>query len=276
LAGTLATTNGGTGLTVFVANELFYASSTSAMGQSANLAFDGTSTLTVGGANALTFNGATGTITSTATNGNIILTPTGTGTVQIGPVGSGLIQSDAGSSLTVTGTTTLTLNSTTGNLTVGVPVASYVDVAGPTAAQYSTAITSVPTALANVQYVTDAIAAANTSDAPTEVHAVRATVSLAANGTTNIGSLLPAGVTILSVKVSVGVADTAATLVIGKSGGTGTEYMVATENDPQTVGMYMAEDDVDEAGAVQIMATVATTAAVGGATCRVVVMYQKN
>jgi hypothetical protein len=50
LAGTLATTNGGTGLTSFTANRVFYSSSTSAIGSSANLTFDGT-TLT---ANALT------------------------------------------------------------------------------------------------------------------------------------------------------------------------------------------------------------------------------
>lgn len=43
LAGTLATTNGGTGLTSFTANRVFYASSTSAIGSSANLTFDGSS-----------------------------------------------------------------------------------------------------------------------------------------------------------------------------------------------------------------------------------------
>ena len=42
LAGTLATTNGGTGLTSFTANRIFYASSTSAIGSSSNLTFDGT------------------------------------------------------------------------------------------------------------------------------------------------------------------------------------------------------------------------------------------
>jgi hypothetical protein len=42
LAGTLATTNGGTGLTSFTANRVFYSSSTSAIGSSANLTFDGT------------------------------------------------------------------------------------------------------------------------------------------------------------------------------------------------------------------------------------------
>jgi len=42
LAGTLATTNGGTGLTSFTANQVFYASSTSAFAQSSNLTFNGT------------------------------------------------------------------------------------------------------------------------------------------------------------------------------------------------------------------------------------------
>ena len=50
LAGTLSTANGGTGLSSFTANRVLYASSTSAIGQSANLTFDGT-TLTT---NALT------------------------------------------------------------------------------------------------------------------------------------------------------------------------------------------------------------------------------
>ena len=42
LAGTLATTNGGTALTVFTANQVFYASSTSVFAQSTNLQFNGT------------------------------------------------------------------------------------------------------------------------------------------------------------------------------------------------------------------------------------------
>jgi hypothetical protein len=42
LSGTLNTANGGTGLSSYTANRVFYASSTSAIGQSANLTFDGT------------------------------------------------------------------------------------------------------------------------------------------------------------------------------------------------------------------------------------------
>lgn len=54
VTGTLATTNGGTGLTSFSANQIFYASSTSAVGQSANLAFDG-SNLQIGSQGDLRF-----------------------------------------------------------------------------------------------------------------------------------------------------------------------------------------------------------------------------
>jgi hypothetical protein len=53
-SGTLVTARGGTGLSTFVANEIFYASSTSTMAQSSKLLFDGnilTSTGGIGGGN---------------------------------------------------------------------------------------------------------------------------------------------------------------------------------------------------------------------------------
>jgi hypothetical protein len=53
-SGTLATARGGTGLSTFVANEIFYAGSTSTMNQSNKLLFDGnvlTSTGGIGGGN---------------------------------------------------------------------------------------------------------------------------------------------------------------------------------------------------------------------------------
>ena len=52
VAGTLATTNGGTGLTSFTANRIFYASSSSVIAQSAGLTFDGTNFATTGTATA--------------------------------------------------------------------------------------------------------------------------------------------------------------------------------------------------------------------------------
>jgi hypothetical protein len=99
LAGTLATTNGGTGLTSFTANSVFYASSTSAIGQSANLTFNGTTLTTTGisTSNNLTFTGTGNRIIgdfsnatasnrvafqSSTTNGNtgVYIIPNGTAT----------------------------------------------------------------------------------------------------------------------------------------------------------------------------------------------------
>jgi hypothetical protein len=68
VAGTLATTNGGTGLTSFTANGVFYASSTSAVGQSANLTFDGT---TLVASNLTDSSLTTGRVVYTTTGGNL-------------------------------------------------------------------------------------------------------------------------------------------------------------------------------------------------------------
>ena len=267
LAGTLATTNGGTGLTAFVANEVFYAGSTSTMSQSANFLFDGTSTMTIGGAKPLAFNGATGTISATATNSDITITPNGTGAVIIGPVGAGLIQSDPSNPLTVRGNTTLTLTSVTGSTTMVLPTGtgSKVSVSGPTAADYATSLANND--LVNKYYV-DSIAGSATGD----IKAFKQVVALDADGTTPIGTVLPTGATILSVKVSVTTADTGAILSVGISG-TPAAYMATTENDPQTIGLYLAECMVVNL-AVQIIATVATSGNTASSSATVVVTYQ--
>ena len=83
LAGTLATTNGGTGLTSFTSGGVFYASSTSVVAQSANMTFNGT-TLSVAGlsdSGNLTFTGTGNRITgdfSNATLSNRVLVQTST------------------------------------------------------------------------------------------------------------------------------------------------------------------------------------------------------
>ena len=66
LAGTLATTNGGTGLTSFTLNGLIYASSTSALSTNSALTFDGTNFATTGSATASRFIPSGSTV---ATNG---------------------------------------------------------------------------------------------------------------------------------------------------------------------------------------------------------------
>lgn len=265
---TVDVSHGGTGLTSVTAGEILYGAGTSPLDHSAAFTFDDTDTLTVGTG---TFQGSATdlVITATATNADLVLMPNGTGSVIVGPSGAGLIQSDVGTALTVRGNTVLTLESGSGStlmkLTTG--TSNKVSVSGPTATDYATSLAAND--LTNKQYVDDAIASGAAAGA---IKAYSATVSLAANGSTNIGSALPAGATIVSVKVVVGVVDSAATLVVGKAGGN--QYMTATENDPQTAGMYIAETYVVEAGSVTVQATVAGTAGDSGATCTVMVEYK--
>jgi len=270
VTGVLPVANGGTNVSSLVAQQiLFGGAGGTAVAQDADLAFNtATNTLTVGTATLAGTAGGPVTLTATATNSDISLIPNGTGAVIIGPLGAGLIQSDPSNPLTVRGNTFLTLESVTGNTVMALgTTSSYVDVSGLTAAQYAAAIASVPSALVNKQYV-DTVAGSAAGD----VKAFKQVVPLNANGTTNIGTVLPTGATVLSVKVNVTIADTAATLAVGISG-TPDAYMADTENDPQTVGLYLAECMVVNS-AVQIIATVASTAATASASATVVVTYQ--
>jgi len=278
---TVDVAHGGTGLSTLVANEILYGNGTSAVGQSANFLFDGTSTLTVGGALPLTVNGATGAITATATNSDIVLMPNGTGSVIVGPVGAGLIQSDAGTALTIQGNLGLTLNGGLAGgagqygvkvgLPAGTSASTKVSVVGPTATDYATNLGAND--LTNKQYVDQAIASGASAGA---IKAFQVTVPLNANGTTNIpmpSGTMPAGATVLSVKVNVTTADSAATLTVGKTGAVAA-YMSATENDPQTQGLYVAECFVTEATATQLTATVALSSGAGAGSAVVIVTYQ--
>ena len=272
---TVDVAHGGTGATTLGATQLLFGNGSSAIQSDAGLTYvaGASDTLTLGGATGGTFvaDGANLTITSTATNSNIVLTPNGTGAVVIGPAGQGLLQSDAGTPLTIQGNTILTLSAVTGNVVVSLAgTSNYVNVTGPTAAQYSAAIAAAPSALTNKYYVDQAIASGASAGA---VKSFQAVVSLAANGTTAIGTAMPAGATVLSVKVVVGLADAAATLSVGKAGSVAA-YMATGENDTQANGMYMAETFVTEAGSVQVNATVAATAATAGSTATVIFTYQ--
>jgi len=87
VAGTLATTNGGTGLTSFTANRVFFASSTSAIGSSASFTFDGTS-LT-----APIVNASNGILVNSTTMTTSYTIATGTNGLSVGPftINSGVI-----------------------------------------------------------------------------------------------------------------------------------------------------------------------------------------
>jgi len=290
VSGTLPVANGGTGDTTLTDTAILSGNGTSPVENSTALTFDSTTNLmTIGDTTGVTIeaDGGDVTITALATNADINLVPNGTGAVVIGPTGAGVIASDSGNTLTVNGQTGLTLEagtsgnvaitsaagtvnvtSTSGDITMTVAnsTADKVTVAGPSAADYATGLADAD--LVNKYYV-DTVAGSATGD----VKAVKATFSLAAVGTFNIGSALPAGATILSVKANVTSADTGTgTLSIGKSGSV-SAYMTTSENDTQTVGIYIAETMVTEAGSEQVIGTVAGTPA-GAGSVTVVVTYQ--
>lgn len=276
--GTVDVPHGGTGQTSFTTGQILFGNSTSPIATSSDFVFTpGTpvDTLSIGGATGLTLttNDTTHDVTLTAvgTNGDIVLLPDGTGSVIVGPVGAGLIQSDVGTALTVRGNNGLTLESGTAGqdvvMLLPTGTTTKVSVSGPTASDYATGLAAND--LTNKQYVDNAIATGASAGA---IKAVSATVDLSSAGTTNIGAVLPAGSTVLSVKVNVTAADTGTgTLSVGISGGV-SDYMTTAENDTQTIGLYLAECMVTNSG-VQVIATVAGTPA-GTGSAKVVVEYQ--
>jgi hypothetical protein len=214
--------------------------------------------------------GLDATITTLATNSDLVLMPNGTGSVIVGPSGAGLIQSDAGQALTVRGNTTLTLISLTGSMALTLPAGtgSKISVVGPTAANYATGLAAGD--LTNKQYVDDAIISGAASGA---IKAVKAVVPLNANGTVTLTPALPANATVLSVKVNVTVVDTSATLSVGVTGNVA-RYMTTSENDPQTTGLYLSEVYDTDGATVTILATVAGSTGSGSGSCNVIIQYQ--
>ena len=269
--------HGGTGLTSLAAGYIPFGNGTAAFGNTANFTFTevvGASTvdtLSMGGATGLTLKTDTVshdvTLTAAGSNGDVVIVPNGSGSLVVGLTGAGLIQSDVGTALTVRGNTTLTLASGTGSTTMVLPsgTGSKVTVSGPTAADYAIGLGNSD--LVNKQYVDQAIASGAEAGA---IKAVSAVVDLTV-ASTNIGAVLPAGATVLSVKVSVTAADTGTgTLQVGVTGDG--SLMTTTENDTQATGLYMAECYVVEGGSVQVQATTGGTPVSGSAT--VIVTYQ--
>ena len=257
---------GGTGLTSVAEKQVLIGGAGNTITQSANFAFDSATNALSIATSTLTTNASTGDLSVSAT-GDINLLPGTGGSVIIGTSGAGVIGAEAGQTLTLTGHNTLVLESTSGDIVMTLPSGSTdkVTVAGPTATEYATGLAAED--LTNKQYVDTAI---NNLAALTAVRVVKTTVNLGAAGTTSLGSL-PANASILRVKVQVSAADTGtATLTVGKVGSTAA-YMTDVENDPQTVGLYIAELYAVEAAAVEVVATVAGTAVSGTAT--VIVEY---
>lgn len=270
---TVDVAHGGTGLTSVAEGQVLFGGADNTIVQDAGLSYTPTTgELTVGSANiAAPVDGGV-TIASTTTDGDITLVPNGAGSVVIGNPGAGVIEACAGQTLTVTGNNTLVLESTSGDVVVKLAAGSVdkVTVSGPTAAEYATDLSAAD--LVNKHYVDQVAAAGSAANNAGAVKALKAVVSLAAAGSTNIGDLLPAGATVLRVKVQVSAADTGtATLSVGKAGAVDA-YMLATECDAQTAGLYIAETFVTEDAETQVVATVAGAAAAGSA--NVIVEYQ--
>lgn len=270
VTGILPVANGGTGANTLLDTAIVIGNGTSAVEATSALTYNSsTDVMTIGGATGVSITAAGGDVSITAldANSDIILTPTGTGAVVVGPSGAGLIQSDAAQPLSVVGTTILTLQSGTGDVVLALSgtTANKVTVSGPTAAQYATTLADED--LVNKYYV-DTVAGSSTGD----IKGISATFSLAATGTFNIGAVLPAGSTVLSVKANVTAADTGTgTLSVGVAGNVAA-YMTTAENDTQTIGMYISETMVTNAG-VQVIGTVAGTPA-GAGSVTVFVTYQ--
>jgi hypothetical protein len=118
----------------------------------------------------------------------------------------------------------------------------------------------------NKKYVDDLIATAVT---PGAIASVTGTVDLTTASTQNIGAAtgIPANATILRVYLDVTTAsDAATTVTLGDATNGANAYMLATENDPQTQGLYIADLRLLNGGtARQATATVATAGSTGTA-----------
>jgi hypothetical protein len=262
LLNTVTVAKGGTGLSTLTAGQILVGNGTAPVQQTATLAFNsGLNALTVGTAT-LTGGAPDVSLTATGLNGNINLLPNSTGSVVVGSGATGIVRSSTSQSLTIRGTTNLNLESIASSTVMILPVSTIakVSISGPSAAQYATSLGTND--LVNKQYVDQSVAAGATGGVKT----VTATVPLGVTGTINVGTALPAGSTILSVKVNVVSIDAGTgVLSVGKAGAI-SAYMLTTENDPQSAGLYIAETMVLESSSVQIIATVAGAPSTGNST----------
>ena len=244
-----------------------------------NLTFDGT-TLTVTGALQVdNINANLNTISITDTDGNLILQPNGTGQITLAN-GSGeevleiqdtvaavnglaITAGATGNPAQITTGTGSEANIDIGFLTNGTGVISVVAGTG----NYEDNVTADDD-IPNKKYVDDAIAAGAVSGG---LDSVTGTVDLTSATAQNIGSAtgIPANATIMSVTLDITTAsDAATTVTVGDATNGAASYMAATENDPETLGIYIADGRLaNGAGDRQAQATVATAGTVGAATC---------
>ena len=266
--------SGGTGNDYFAPNQLLFGNGTLPLQSDPALAFvpDGINgSLFIGGLNgAKLVTDTTGvTLSSFAPNYDITLTPNGLGSVIIGTTGGGTLQSAAAEPLSVIGNSTLTLTSLLGSLYLSLPtgITSKLSITGPSAADYATGLATND--LTNKLYVDNAITTGASEGA---VKSLQAEVPLNVDGTTVIGTFIPTNSTLLSVKVLVDVPDTTATLCVGSVTDGIDAFMLTTENDLQTAGIYEADIFFTIGASEQVIATVAGSS--GSGLCHIIYSYQ--
>jgi hypothetical protein len=117
----------------------------------------------------------------------------------------------------------------------------------------------------NKKYVDDAVATATNSGL---IGSISATVDLTSATAQTVGTL-PANAAVLRTRLVVGTAsDAATTVTVGDATNGAASYMAASENDPQSLDTYVADNYLLNGGADRTaQATVATAGTVGSATC---------
>ena len=226
------------------------------------------------------------TISITDTNGNLTIQPNGTGSIILAN-GSGeevlelndtvaavnglaITAGATGNPAQITTGTGSEANIDIGFLTNGTGVISVTAGSG----NYEDNVTADDD-IPNKKYVDDAISAGSVSGA---LDTVTGTVDLTSATTQNIGAAtgIPANCTIMSVTLDVTTAsDAATTVTVGDATNGAASYMAATENDPEALGIYIADGRLaNGAGDRQATATVATAGTVGAATC--IITFRHN
>jgi hypothetical protein len=262
-------------------NQVAIGTGTSAVDSSANLTFDGT-ILTLTGNQDITgdldvdninLNGNT--ISITNTDGNLTILPNGTGQITLAN-GSGeevLELLDAASAVNglsitpgATGTPALIAAGTGSDANVDIHFlgsgTGVLSVTGTT--NYETQVTDDDD-IPNKKYVDDAVATASNSGL---ISSISATVDLTSATAQTVGTL-PANAAVLRTRLVVGTAsDAATTVTVGDATNGAASYMAASENDPEALDTYVADNYLLNGGANRTaQATVATAGTVGSATC---------
>jgi hypothetical protein len=150
-----STSSGGTGRTYLEPTQILYGDGSNPVGLSSNFTYDpATNKFTVGGDNPVQIDGDSATIQTTTANGNLTISPNGTGSVIFGSIGNAVLETDPGSNLTLKANTAqVTIESGSGDIVMKLngTTGSKVSISGVSALDYSTNLTSND--LVNKEYV---------------------------------------------------------------------------------------------------------------------------